>query len=216
MGCIASAGLGAVGWWVTCAAPPLSSSSASLTSVAISGSQSNCRKSANARTGRISLRYMRATPPSLQTDIASTGKSANQCPAPFEKIFRFTSDPNHLHIPRHPGPHKGAFRDRHGRRVGMRWTQAAPKTRALSCGRRSRVVLTPRRWRQVLEKQASWGRRWQTSPVTGESSKQPLKPSRAGMPGDSGATVVTNARAYYHYTRGCGCNGHPAFPAPPW
>ena len=34
------------------------------------------------------------------------------------------------------------------------------------------------------------------------------------MPGDPGATVVTNARAYYHYTRGCGCNGHPAFPTP--
>ncbi len=26
--------------------------------------------------------------------------------------------------------------------------------------------------------------------------------------------MVTNARAYYHTTRGCGCNGHPAFPAP--
>jgi hypothetical protein len=34
------------------------------------------------------------------------------------------------------------------------------------------------------------------------------------MPGDPGATVVTNARAYYNYTRGCGCNGHPAFPTP--
>jgi hypothetical protein len=34
------------------------------------------------------------------------------------------------------------------------------------------------------------------------------------MPDDPGATVVTNARAYYHYTRGCGCNGHPAFPTP--
>jgi hypothetical protein len=34
------------------------------------------------------------------------------------------------------------------------------------------------------------------------------------MPGDPGATVVTNARAYYHYTRGYGCNGHPAFPTP--
>src|SRR5258705_12984123 len=34
------------------------------------------------------------------------------------------------------------------------------------CGssvRRSRVVLTPRCWRQVLEKQASWERRWQKS-----------------------------------------------------
>jgi hypothetical protein len=27
-------------------------------------------------------------------------------------------------------------------------------------------------------------------------------------------TVVTNARAYYHYTRGCGRIGRPAFPAP--
>jgi hypothetical protein len=35
-----------------------------------------------------------------------------------------------------------------------------------------------------------------------------------GNAGCSGATVVTNARAYYHYTRGCGCNGHPAFPTP--
>ena len=47
----------------------------------------------------------------------------------------------------------------------------------------------------------------------GRARRKPLKPSRAGMPGDPGATVVTNACAYYYYTRGCGCNGHPAFPA---
>jgi hypothetical protein len=40
------------------------------------------------------------------------------------------------------------------------------------------------------------------------------KPSRAGMPGDPGATVVTNACAFYHCARGRGCNRHPAFPAP--
>src|SRR5207302_10862361 len=34
-------------------------------------------------------------------------------------------------------------------RGGMRWTQAARLTRARTCGRQSRVVLTPRRWRQV-------------------------------------------------------------------
>jgi hypothetical protein len=27
-------------------------------------------------------------------------------------------------------------------------------------------------------------------------------------------TVVTNARAFYHHTRGCGRIGRPAFPAP--
>jgi hypothetical protein len=35
-----------------------------------------------------------------------------------------------------------------------------------------------------------------------------------GMPGVSGVTVVTNARAYYQYTRGCGRTRRPAFPAP--
>jgi len=35
--------------------------------------------------------------------------------------------------------------------------------------RRSRVVLTPRRWRQVCWAICGW--RWQTSPVTGESAE---------------------------------------------
>ena len=38
-------------------------------------------------------------------------------PVPLAKIFRFTSDPNHFYISRHPGPHKGAFRDRHERKA---------------------------------------------------------------------------------------------------
>ncbi len=91
-------------------------------------------------------------------------------------------------------------------------------TKALSCGRRSRVVLTPRRWRQVLEKQASCkllggdGGKQARSP--GRARNKLLKPLRAGMPGDPGATVVTNACVLLPYTRGCGCNGHPAFPTP--
>src|SRR5580693_9947111 len=48
----------------------------------------------------------------------------------------------------------------------------------------------------------------------GRARRKPLTPSRAGMPGDPGATVVTNACAFYHCARGCGCIGHPAFPAP--
>jgi hypothetical protein len=38
-----------------------------------------------------------------RTDFARRGKSANRCPAPFAKIFRFTSDPNHLYIYRQNG-----------------------------------------------------------------------------------------------------------------
>jgi hypothetical protein len=102
----------------------------------------------------------------------------------------------------------------------MRWTRAALLTRVLACGRRSRVVLTPRRRRQVLEKQAScefsWGRRWQQSPITGESAKQSLKPLRAGMPGDPGATVVTNARAFYPPRAAAGATGTRHSPRPHW
>jgi hypothetical protein len=34
------------------------------------------------------------------------------------------------------------------------------------------------------------------------------------VPGVSGVTVVTNACAFYQYTRGCGRIERPAFPAP--
>jgi hypothetical protein len=77
------------------------------------------------------------------------------CPVLDQKIFPFPSDPNHLLILRHPGPHRGAFRDRHGRKAGDAMDAGGAKDEGATCGRRSRVVLTPRRWRQVLEKQAS-------------------------------------------------------------
>jgi hypothetical protein len=96
-----------------------------------------------------------------------------------------------------PAHYKGAFRDRHERKAGMRWTLMALLTRALSCGRRSRVVLTPRRWRQVLERHASWERWWQQSPVTRESTEETVKTIACGNAGCPGELVVTNACAYY-------------------
>jgi hypothetical protein len=56
--------------------------------------------------------------------------------------------------------------------------------------------------------------RRQPSPVSGASAKETVKTIARGMPGVSGVTVVTNARVYYHYTRGCGRTKRPAFPAP--
>jgi len=50
-------------------------------------------------------------------------------------------------------------------------------------GRRSRSVLIPRRWYQVLEKRASQGRRRQQSPVSGETTKETVKTNRAGSAG---------------------------------
>src|ERR1700691_3705969 len=125
---------------------------------------------------------LRATSSARARQFIELDQSDLGRPVLCAKIFWFTFDPNHLHISRHPGPHKGAFRDRHERRVGMRWTRVALKTRAQSCGRRSRVVLTPRRWRQVGGRhfRQRW---WQTSPVTKESAKETVKTIAQEMPG---------------------------------
>jgi hypothetical protein len=93
------------------------------------------------------------------------------------KIFPFPSEPNHLHIFRHLVPHRGAARDRHERGAGCGGREAAPKTRAHPCGRRSRVVLTPRRWRQVGGRDsADDGGNKARSP--GRARRKPLKPLR--------------------------------------
>jgi hypothetical protein len=73
-----------------------------------------------------------------------------------------------------------------------------------NCGRRSRVVLTPRRWRQVGGRRCRpyrarhadirW-RRWQTSPVTGESAKETVKTIACGNAGCSGGPVATTSCA---------------------
>ncbi len=92
------------------------------------------------------------------------------------------------------------------------------------CGRQNRVVLTPRRWRQVRG-MASRPYRARTSHVSANDGGK-----RARSPGSAKETVKTIACgnagrfrctrccscAFYHYkcTRGCGCSGHPAFPTP--
>ena len=71
---------------------------------------------------------------------------------------------------------------------GMRWTRIAPLTNGARCGRRSRVVLTPRCWRQVREKQAPQGRRWQESRSPRRARRKPLKPLRGECRVNSGVT----------------------------
>src|SRR3974390_2608035 len=98
---------------------------------------------------------------------ASPGKSAKTCPALFEKIFRFSETANQVYIRSHPVPHGGALRNVTNEERGAVDADGATDERAGS-GRRRRVVLMPRRWHQVggnIRK-----RRWQESPVTGESA----------------------------------------------
>jgi hypothetical protein len=49
--------------------------------------------------------------------------------------------------------------------------------------------------------------------VAGESTKETVKTIARGKPGDSGVLVVTTVCLLPMHT-GCGCSGHPAFPAP--
>ena len=121
-------------------------------------------------------------------------------PVPLAKIFRFSFDPNHFYISRHPRPHRGAFRDRHERRAGdamdakarsakiLRGRTALTRT-AKSCGPDAPTMASSW-WRQL-----HW-RGWQKSPVTRESAKETVKTLARGMPGDSGVTVVTNSRVF--------------------
>src|SRR6266436_2980961 len=90
--------------------------------------------------------------------------------------------------------------------------------------RRSRVVLTPRRWRQVCGVASAQPGLDKTYPQVmvankpgspGRARRKPLKPLRAGTSGDSGVLVVARVRSTNtKCTRGRGCNGHPAFPTP--
>jgi hypothetical protein len=87
----------------------------------------------NARRGKILL--------CDQTDLP--------CPVLSAKRFPFPATPNHLYIPRHPVPLlRGVSRSsRTLERDAMDASCAADD--GASCGRRRRVVLTPRRWCQV-------------------------------------------------------------------
>jgi hypothetical protein len=105
-------------------------------------------------------------------------------------------------------------RDRHETRDGMWWTRMVRLTRRDLRGRRSRVVLTPRRWRSSGRKKIFRLRWWQESPVTRESTKETVKTIAQGRPDRSGEPVVTYSYAFHFRIRGCGCIGHPAFPAP--
>jgi hypothetical protein len=56
-------------------------------------------------------------------------------PVLAQKIFPFSSGPNHIHIFRIPAQHRGAFRDRHERRAGDAMDAGCAVDESVSCGR---------------------------------------------------------------------------------
>src|SRR3984957_18659668 len=70
----------------------------------------------------------------------------------------------------------------------MQWTRMVLLTRGPEADVRSRVVLTPRRWCQVCEKERR--RRWPKRPEHRGEHEVAVKTIAWGMPGDSGVTCM--------------------------
>jgi len=88
---------------------------------------------------------------------------------------------------------------------GMRWTRRRADERPAR-GRRSRMVLMPRRWHQVGGgNSADDGGKKARSP--GRVRSKPLKPLRGECRAFSGVTVVTNARVTYTPRAAAGASG---------
>src|SRR4051794_19530768 len=133
------------------------------------------------------------------------------CPAPTTKINAFVFAAKHFPN-RAVSSHQGALAIVTDAGRDAMDAIVKPLTNGAERGRRSRVVLTPRRWRQVLCKQSD-GDNKARSPR--RSRRKPLKPLCAGMPGCSGEPTVTTSCALYPFrTRDCGCTKRPAFPTP--
>ncbi len=128
------------------------------------------------------------------------------CPVLRAKIFRFAFSPNHLHKRRRPAPFKeGRLANRHERWVWDAVDAIGTSDECADRGRRSRVVLTPRRWRQVGgDDPSAMVAKKPGSP--GRARRKPLKPFACGNAGLNRRTCGDYARVVFIFpTRGCGC-----------
>ena len=116
-----------------------------------------------------------------------------------------------------PAPSRGALRGRHERWVRDAMDAWLCEDDAHRCGRRSRVVLTPRRWCQAgRDASASWLAMVATKPGSpGRARRKPLKPFARGKLDRSGRTCGDYARVFFIlHARLRVLAKHPAFPAP--
>ena len=113
---------------------------------------------------------------------------------------------------RRPAFTKGALRDRHERRKRDAMDAAARATSAAEAD--GEVVWSWRPWAgvkfanddlQMTVTKKSW---------TPRRARSSVNTIAQGVPDRFGEPVVTYSCATLHRTRGCGCVGHPAFPAP--
>jgi hypothetical protein len=89
---------------------------------------------------------------------------------------------------------------------GMRWTRRAARDEGRARGRLNRMVLTPRRWRQVLARRIAGATGANKPGTPGRVRHRPLKPIAQGRPACCGVPVVTCLRAFFTCTQGYGCD----------
>src|ERR1700682_1957108 len=151
--------------------------------------------------------------------ICPTGKSVIYLSSPSAKNISLLRRPKSLLELRHPVPERGAYHDRHGRWVRDAVDAAASGARiargrmmlmrtAKSCGPDAPTLASS--FAGFVPRDD--GGKKARSP--GRARSKPLKPLRREgrvfrwTCGDYTRVLPT------HCTRGCGCSGHPAFPAP--
>jgi hypothetical protein len=119
-------------------------------------------------------------------------------------------------FPRVPRPIRGAYRDRHGRWVRDAMDATRAPDESVCRGRRSRGVLIPRRWYQLLKKLTLLrGDGGKKARFTGETTKETVKTIAQGMPARSANLWWTNSCAFYFsHARLWVRTTRPAFPAP--
>jgi hypothetical protein len=150
---------------------------------------------------RISLRSIRATEPYGVRQTANLLNRINAIPpvqSPLQKYFAFRL-PQIKSITSPSRPDRGAFRDRHGRWCGMRWTRGVARRATLTRTAKTCGPDAPTLASSFADDPQGDGGKRARSP--GRARNKPLKPSRAGMPGETGGPVVTMLVCFYYFAR---------------
>jgi hypothetical protein len=153
---------------------------------------------------------------SRHKQIALSGKSVKSCPDLFAKIFRFTFLKIGIINRAVSSPRRGVGH----RHQALGWdavdafVSARVSVRRMNKSvRRSRVVLTPRCWRQVGSKYAAGD--GDNKPAHRGEREVSRKAIAQGMSECSPLTcMLVCANCATFGTRDRGCSAHPAFPAP--
>ena len=150
----------------------------------------------------------------LRVDLPDGQITQNPVKPARKKYSAFQKSTNQLYIFASSHPTRGADRDRHERAAGCGGREAVRRDERKRCGRRSRVVLTPRRWRQVCGKQnfsADDGGKKARSPGRARISRNTIA---QGKPDASGVTCGATRALFTRARETAGAIGRPAFPAP--